>query len=118
MQEFASEEEFQAYMIERNAQRESMLENIAKAYTVTTLPSDKLGQLWKVTKLGEVEIMREYVPDPNPYGTADFPFIYEAGSLLLPNHYYTHDGVRYVFVGVTQRTAIDWATDSADMEQF
>lgn len=100
------------------AQREAKLAAIVDSYSETFVQSDKLGQLWKIVKLGEVEILREYVPDPDPHGTADNPFDYAAGVVLFPNAYYMHEGVRYVFVGVTQRTAVDWATDSADMEEF
>lgn len=67
--------------------------------TTEVIQSDKIGSDWKVYYVNEVEVRREYVPQEIPVGTADNPFTWEAGMILVPNGYYTFEGVRKVWTG-------------------
>lgn len=76
--------------------RNNMLFALAEAFTETFEPSDKQGQLFKVVKLGEVEIMREYVTDPDydpeaEDGTYLKPFKYTAGMEVIETKWYWLD---------------------------
>lgn len=114
-QTFNSVEEYQAFTIERAAKREAMFASIEKTFTETVIPSDKLGQLWKVTRLGDVEIMREYVPDPGydpdaPDGTFIKPYAFAPGMTVELGKFYTdgEDIWECVQAGVADAFTAPW----------
>lgn len=61
--------------------------------------SDKVGFDWINRYLGEVLVSQTYIEQENPAGTADNPIVWEAGMVLIQNAYYTHKGVRKVWMG-------------------
>lgn len=60
--------------------------------------SDKIGYDWHNYYVGNKLVKSEYVEQDNPVGTADNPFIWESGMVLIPNGYYAHNGKRYVAI--------------------
>ncbi len=72
--------------------------------------SDKLGYDWRRTYVGETLVYTEYIPQENPSGTADNPIPWDEKTLLYPNFFYTHDGVRKVWTGEAGVTAL-WDDD-------
>lgn len=62
--------------------------------SVDRVPSDKVGYVWEVIKLGDAEIRKTYVKDTSAKGTMDNP--YTDDSILTDNAYYIIDGVKYV----------------------
>lgn len=77
-------------------ERTEKLNAIADLVSITTEPSDKLGFDWHITKVGEVEVKKIYVANPNAKGTESNPFTDK--SVLVDNAYYLIDGVRYVYM--------------------
>ena len=64
-----------------------------------TTQSDKLGQNWVETYVGDVLVRKEYVAQENPVGTsAENPFEYAEGVPLINNAYYRKDGKLYVYM--------------------
>ena len=61
--------------------------------------SDKLGYDWHIYYVNDVAVRKDYVAQEVPYGTADNPIVWKEGMSLIPNAYYTHDGVRKVWMG-------------------
>jgi hypothetical protein len=61
--------------------------------------SDKLGYDWHIYYVNDIAVRKDYVEQETPYGTADNPIVWKEGMSLIPNAYYTHDGVRKVWVG-------------------
>lgn len=76
-----AEREQAAQEAARREEREKLLLTLSEAFSETYEPSDKEGFLFKVVKLGDVEIMREYVTDP------DYDPESEDGSYLKPFKY-------------------------------
>lgn len=69
---------------------------IIKTYTTQ---SDKLGYDWKVTKVGELEVLKEYIEQENPVGTSeDNPIIWTDKVPLINNAYYLIDGEIYIWM--------------------
>lgn len=64
-----------------------------------TIQSDKLGQNWVETYVGDVLVQKEYVPQENPVGTSpENPIEYADGVPLINNAYYRKDGKLYVYM--------------------
>lgn len=64
-----------------------------------TIQSDKLGQNWVETYVGDVLVQKEYVPQENPVGTSpENPIEYAEGVPLINNAYYRKDGKLYVYM--------------------
>ena len=61
--------------------------------------SDKIGFDWRVFYVNDIAVRKDYVEQEIPFGTADNPIIWKEGMSLIPNAYYTHDGVRKVWMG-------------------
>ena len=61
--------------------------------------SDKIGYDWRVIYVNDIAVRKEYVEQEIPYGTADNPIVWKKGMSLIQNAYYTHDGVRKVWMG-------------------
>ena len=61
--------------------------------------SDKLGYDWHIYYVNDIVVRKDYVAQEVPYGTADNPVVWKEGMSLIPNAYYTHDGVRKVWMG-------------------
>ena len=77
----------------------------AGGITVSLEQSDKLGYDWRIYRVNSVVVRREYEQQTNPVGTADNPFPWTATAKLIPNGYYTHDGVTKVWTGERGVTA-------------
>lgn len=75
----------------------------------------KIGYKWQPVYSGTA-FGWELVADPNAVGTADNPIIWTAGVRLIPNAYYLHDNVRYVYMGDDGFAGDDW--DVTNMEEF
>lgn len=71
--------------------------------------SDKLGFDWKDIYVNDVLVRREYIAQETPVGTADNPIVWKEGMSLIPNAYYTHEGVTKVWMGEAGEMA-DWAS--------
>lgn len=64
-----------------------------------TTQSDKLGQDWVETYVGDVLVRKEYVAQENHVGTsAENPIEYAEGVPLINNAYYRKDGKLYVYM--------------------
>lgn len=61
--------------------------------------SDKIGYDWRIIYVNDIAVRKEYIEQEIPYGTADNPIVWKEGMSLIPNAYYTHDGVRKVWMG-------------------
>lgn len=61
--------------------------------------SDKIGFDWRIFYVNNIAVRKEYIEQENPFGTADNPIIWKEGMSLIPNAYYTYDGVRKVWTG-------------------
>lgn len=61
--------------------------------------SDKIGFDWRIFYVNNIAVRKEYIEQENPFGTADNPIIWKEGMSLIPNAYYTYDGVRKVWMG-------------------
>jgi hypothetical protein len=61
--------------------------------------SDKIGYDWRIFYVNDVAVRKDYVEQEIPYGTADNPIVWKEGMSLIPNAYYTHGGVRKVWMG-------------------
>ena len=61
--------------------------------------SDKIGYDWRIIYVNDIAARKEYIEQEIPYGTADNPIVWKEGMSLIPNAYYTHDGVRKVWMG-------------------
>lgn len=73
--------------------------------------SDKLGFDWLVYYVNDVVVRKVYVEQENPAGTADNPIVWAEGMVLIQNAYYTHDGVRKVWMGDVGAVA-DWTDEN------
>lgn len=61
--------------------------------------SDKIGFDWRIFYVNNIAVRKEYIEQENPFGTADNPIIWKEGMSLIPNAYYTYDGIRKVWTG-------------------
>lgn len=61
--------------------------------------SDKIGFDWRIFYVNDIAVRKEYIEQETPFGTADNPIVWKEGMSLIPNAYYTHDGVRKVWTG-------------------
>lgn len=61
--------------------------------------SDKIGYDWRIFYVNDIAVRKDYVEQEIPYGTANNPIVWKEGMSLIPNAYYTHDGVRKVWMG-------------------
>lgn len=86
---------------------------LAGGIKTETVQSDKLGYDWNNIYVNDILVRQEYVEQENPVGTADNPFVWKRNLALIPNGFYTHDGVRKVWVGEAGVTA---AWDDSDWE--
>lgn len=104
----------QAYIIREKMDKNQEVVDMVKAaggITVTTEQSDKLGFDWKIYAVNNVVVRKDYMPQENPVGTADNPIMWMADMRLIPNGYYTHDGVVKVWTGEFG-IAADWNDDA------
>nr|DAQ52706.1 MAG TPA: hypothetical protein [Caudoviricetes sp.] len=90
--------------IDKNQQIVDTVE-AAGGITVSLEQSDKLGFDWRVYAVNNVVVRREYEKQANPAGTADNPLPWTVAAKLIPNGYYTHDGVTKVWTGESGVTA-------------
>lgn len=81
--------------------------NAAGGIATTLTQSDKIGYDWLNFYVNNILVRQEYQEQENPVGTADNPFVWERDMTLIPNGFYTHDGVRKVWVGEAGVTA-EW----------
>lgn len=77
---------------------ESAVADLSNLVTTETSQSDKLGYDWKITKVGSIEVLKEYVEQENPRGVKDNPFEYYDGVELIDNAYYMKDGKLQVYM--------------------
>lgn len=77
----------------------------AGGITTSITQSNKIGFDWLNYFVNKVLVRQEYQAQENPVGTADNPFVWEENMALITNGFYTHDGVRKVWVGETGVTA-------------
>lgn len=63
------------------------------------IQSDKIGFDWRIFYVNDIVVRKEYVEQEIPFGTADNPIIWKEGMSLIPNAYYTHGGIRKVWMG-------------------
>lgn len=63
--------------------------------------SDKLGFDWRIFYVNDVPVKTVYVEQAEPFGTAEKPIVWKEGMSLIPNAYYTHNGIRKVWTGDT-----------------
>lgn len=68
-------------------------------FSTRVVQSDKLGFNWINQYLGKVLVSQTYTEQETPAGTAENPIAWEAGMVLIQNAYYTHNGVRKVWMG-------------------
>lgn len=61
--------------------------------------SDKIGFDWRIFYVNDIVVRKDYIEQEIPFGTADNPIVWKEGMSLIPNAYYTHDGVRKVWMG-------------------
>ena len=61
--------------------------------------SDKIGYDWLIYYVNDVAVRKDYVAQEIPYGTSEHPIVWKEGMSLISNAYYTHDGVRKVWMG-------------------
>ena len=69
----------------------SKMRTLAEIQTETIEPSDKQGYDFKIVKLGDVELYREYIPTENPStedGTYTNPFRYVEGMEIVESKWY------------------------------
>lgn len=67
-------------------------------FNTKTVQSDKLGFDWREEYLGKVLLVRTYVAQETPTGTADNPINYYDGVPLINNAYYIKDDIRQVYM--------------------
>lgn len=94
------------------------LQLLIDAITETVEPSDKLGYNWRVVRLADMVISKEYIPDDAASGTADNPFVWVTGVELIPNAYYTYMGVRYVYMGVPKVAGENDIPDDSNFSEW
>lgn len=61
--------------------------------------SDKIGFDWCIFYVNDIAVRKDYVAQEIPFGTADNPIVWKVGMSLIPNAYYTYDGVRKIWTG-------------------
>lgn len=61
--------------------------------------SDKIGFDWRIFYVNDIAVRKDYVEQEIPFGTADNPIVWKKGMSLIPNAYYTNNGVRKVWTG-------------------
>ncbi len=83
------------------------LVNDAGGIKVTRTQSDKLGFDWANYYVNDILVRQVYEPQETPAGTAENPIPYEPTLHLIQNAYYTHEGVRKVWMGEAGATA-EW----------
>lgn len=86
---------------QRIEELEAAISDLSSLITTETEQSDKLGYNWEITKVGKIEVSREYVAQENPRGTRDNPITYYDGVPLIDNAYYLKDGKRQVYMSGT-----------------
>lgn len=83
------------------AQLQADVKTFSRLVTTETTQSDKLGYDWKITRVGNLEVKKEYTKQQNPVGTRDNPIEYYDGVPLIDNAYYIKDGKRQVYMDGT-----------------
>lgn len=73
--------------------------------------SDKIGYDWIIHSIGDTPVKWEYAAQETPVGTADNPFTWGEDVPLIPNAYYTHDGVRKVWTGEASTESVEWTDE-------
>lgn len=80
------------------AQLKTEVKTFSQLVATETTQSDKLGYDWKITRVGNLEVKKEYTKQENPVGTRDNPIEYYDGVPLIDNAYYIKDGKRQVYI--------------------
>ena len=83
------------------AQLKTEVKTFSQLVATETTQSDKLGYSWKITRVGNLEVKKEYTKQENPVGTRDNPIEYYDGVPLIDNAYYLKDGKRQVYMDGT-----------------
>lgn len=95
-------------------------EQIVNSLTVQ-IPTEglpyKLGYKW-IPKIVNNTIVFESVRDANAVGTDKNPILFTQYVKLVPNAYYLHEDIRYVYVGLRTDNAMNWDEVKEDMEEF
>lgn len=92
----------------KGAVKDGKLVQAAGGIAVTTEQSDKLGFDWRVTRVNDVAVRKEYIEQENPVGTsADNPIEYAEGVPLINNAYYRVDGA----IKVWMEEWVDWTAE-------
>ena len=85
--------------VDRTRALRNELKPITDLVRTETSQSDKLGQDWVQTFVGDVLVRKEYVAQENPVGTnAENPVEYKDGIPLINNGFYRKDGKIYVYM--------------------
>lgn len=98
------------------------LSSMADNMTVTTEPSEKIGSVWEVTKIGDKELYRKLVEiepteeeaEAEPSGDYLDPIHYEVGSEVVEGKFYYADD--YDLRWQAKQSGVP--TDFADTEYF
>ncbi len=73
--------------------------NEAGGIKVTRSQSDKLGYDWANYYVNDILVRQVYEEQATPAGTAENPIVYSPTLPLIPNAFYTYEGVRKVWMG-------------------
>lgn len=92
--------------IDRNRESAEMVERAGGIRTETE-QSDKLGFDFLRYYVNNILVRSDYVEQEIPMGTAEHPIKWKPNMKLIPNAYYTHEGVRKVWMGQAGVVA-DW----------
>lgn len=70
--------------------------------------SDKVGSDWVRYYANGILVRTDYIAQETPQGTQENPIEYADSVPMIPNAYYTLEGVRKVWMGAYQETAAAW----------
>lgn len=84
--------------IDANRKTVQQVEN-AGGIREEVIQSDKIGFDWRIFYVNDIAVRKDYIEQEIPFGTANSPIMWKEGMSLIPNAYYTHDGVRKVWTG-------------------
>ncbi len=97
--------------IDANRETVNTLEAAGGIRTVC-VQSDRIGFDWEKYLVNDVLVRTDYVEQGKPWrGSEDNPFEWTAQMPLIPNGYYTYEGVRKVWTGESGVTA-EWANEN------
>lgn len=88
----------------KKAIRDGLLIRRAGGIEEDAIQSDKLGYDWKVFKVNDIIVYKEYIEQENPVGVAENPIVWVEGMTVYPNFYYTHEGIKKVWMNSKSAT--------------